>query len=400
MTLIIPTILNGGRLWIALAAMSFMQSDSASHLDADEIAKQDNLAGDVWTIDNLVVAVIDSADVPSTIAGTIRELSVHEGDSVLKGQALAQLDEAEAKSVYMQAVAEAKIADELAASSVAENLAAQDLALAKQAIDRQAMSIQIAEKKATSDIRVRAAEKAALVAKNEFERASVARERFSDSVSQSEIDGLRLTHQRAILESQQAELERQLDSLNAQIERQTSLELTTNLRAAELEVSKARFDQSILRLRANSTRHQVEQAKLVVLKHRITSPLDGVIAEVFSQPGEWVKPGDAILRIVRLNRLRGEGFLSSEQAAGLRLRRHDRVEAESVLLDWVSTTGEIKTKPAKIQFISPEVDAINGQVRFWVEFENDDLLLLPGMKIRAHIKILAEKGSDDGQAKP
>ena len=207
MTLIIPTILNGGRLWIALAAMSFMQSESASHLDADEIAKQGNLAGDVWTIDNLVVAVIDSADVPSTIAGTIRELSVHEGDSVLTGQALAQLDEAEAKSVYMQAVAEAKIADELAASSVAENLAAQDLALAKQAIDRQAMSIQIAEKKATSDIRVRAAEKAALVAKNEFERASVARERFSDSVSQSEIDGLALTHQRAILESQQAELE-------------------------------------------------------------------------------------------------------------------------------------------------------------------------------------------------
>ena len=373
------------RLVISLAMVCILQGDFASRSVADQPVEQGELAENVLLIENLIVAAIDSAAVPSTIAGTIRDLAVREGDSVSKGQPLAQLDDADAKSAYLQASAEAKIAVELAAAPAAGELAEQELVLANQAIDRQVMSVQIAEKKADSDIRVQAAEKASLVAKNELERAAVARDRFSDSVSQSEIDGLALAHQRSLLEAQQAALERQLDLLTAQIERQSALELKTAVRAAELEVSKSRFDQSILRLRADSIRHQVDQAKLVVLKHRIASPLDGVIAQVFRRPGEWVQPGDAIFRVVRLSRLRAEGFLSSDQAAELRSRSEDRAELRSVTVDWLMPTGERKLMPGKVSFISPEVDAINAQVRFWVEFDNLDLLALPGMKVNVRI---------------
>lgn len=373
------------RLVISLAMVCILQGDFASRSVADQPVEQGELAENVLLIENLIVAAIDSAAVPSTIAGTIRDLAVREGDSVSKGQPLAQLDDADAKSAYLQASAEAKIAVELAAAPAAGELAEQELVLANQAIDRQVMSVQIAEKKADSDIRVQAAEKASLVAKNELERAAVARDRFSDSVSQSEIDGLALAHQRSLLEAQQAALERQLDSLTAQIERQSALELKTAVRAAELEVSKSRFDQSILRLRADSIRHQLDQAKLVVLKHRIASPLDGVIAQVFRRPGEWVQPGDAIFRVVRLSRLRAEGFLSSDQAAELRSRSEDTAELKNVTVDWLMPTGERKLMPGKVSFISPEVDAINAQVRFWVEFDNLDLLALPGMKVNVRI---------------
>lgn len=369
-----------------------MQCDCAVRCAAEQPVVAGELPEVVLVVENMIVSAIDSAAVPSKIAGTIRDLAVREGDSVSKGQPLAQLDDSEARSAYLQATAEAKIAVELAASQSASELADQDLLLANQAIDRQAMLVQIADKKAASDIRVRAAEKASLVAKNELERASAARERFSDSVSQSEIDGLALAHQRSLLEAKQAELERQLDALTAQIERQSALELQTAVRAAELEVSKSRFDQSILRLRADSIRHQVDQAKLVVMKHRIASPIDGVVAEVFRRPGEWVQPGDTIFRVVRLNRLRAEGFLSSDQAIGLRSKGDARNDQNSSTLNWALPTGESKSIPCKISFISPEVDAINNQVRFWVEFDNPDSLIFPGMKVDVRIASVHELG--------
>lgn len=382
------------RFVFSLVMILVMQCGSAFRSIADQPGAEGTagtletvglLAEDVLVIENLIVSAIDSAAVPSTIAGTIRDLVVREGDSVSKSQPLAQLDDAEARSAYMQAAAEAKIADELATSQVASELADQDLVLANQAVDRQVMSVEIAEKKAASDIRVRAAEKASLVAKNEMDRATAARERFSDSVSQSEIDGLTLAHGRSLLEAQQAELERQLDSLTAQIERQSALELKTSAKAAELEVSKSRFDQSILRLRADAIRHQVDQAKSVVMKHRIASPIDGVVAEVFRRPGEWVQPGDAIFRIVRLNRLRAEGFLSSDQAIRLRSAATDHSIRSMVTLDWGLPKGERKSIAGEVSFISPEVDAINNQVRFWVEFDNADAKIFPGMKVNVRI---------------
>ena len=33
----------------------------------------------------------------------------------------------------------------------------------------------------------------------------------------------------------------------------------------------------------------------------------------------------------------------------------------------------------KVTFVSPEVDPVLGQVRFWAEFENADLSIRPGM---------------------
>ncbi len=161
--------------------------------------------------------------------------------------------------------------------------------------------------------------------------------------------------------------------------------MKTSAKAAELEVSKSRFDQSILRLRADAIRHQVDQAKLVVMKHRIASPIDGVVAEVFRRPGEWVQPGDAIFRIVRLNRLRAEGFLSADQAIGLRSAATGHSIRSMVTLDWALPKGESKSIAGEVSFISPEVDAINNQVRFWVEFDNADAKIFPGMKVNVRI---------------
>jgi multidrug efflux pump subunit AcrA (membrane-fusion protein) len=56
-----------------------------------------------------------------------------------------------------------------------------------------------------------------------------------------------------------------------------------------------------------------------------------------------------------------------------------------VTVDWGLPKGERKSTAGEVSFISPEVDAINNQVRFWVEFDNADAKIFPGMKVNVRI---------------
>lgn len=372
--------------WLAMIVVAWLVEPTTAR--ADQPSFGGAAAADVLLVENLIVASIDSVAVASKISGTLGNVLVVEGATVTRNQLLGQLDDEEAKAAYLQAIAEAKIAAELAGSTVAGELAEQELVLAQQAMQRHALSVEIAERKADSDFRLQAAEQAALAAKVELDRATAAHSRFPDSVSQSEIDGLALAYRRLQFESQQAALDRQLDSLAARVEQAAALQLETAKNAAQWNVAKSRLDQKILRLRADLIGHHVEQAKHLVWKHRILSPLDGVVAEVFRRPGEWVQPGDAILRIVRLNRLRAEGFLSAQQASVLRAMAAQGGPPATATLSWTNSAGEPTILPATVSFVSPEVDVINGQVRFWVEFENPHQQVYPGMKVAGRIDLI------------
>jgi macrolide-specific efflux system membrane fusion protein len=99
--------------------------------------------------------------------------------------------------------------------------------------------------------------------------------------------------------------------------------------------------------------------------------------------GEWVKPGDAVVRILRLDRLRAEGFLKlpvgSDDLNGRPVR---------LLVDLPQTQGQEFS--GKVIFVDPEIDPINAQVRIWAEVENQGLRLRPGMRAKM---ILAGPGT-------
>ena len=117
----------------------------------------------------------------------------------------------------------------------------------------------------------------------------------------------------------------------------------------------------------------LDQAKLQLARRGLRSPLDGEVAEVFRHRSEWVEPGQRVMRIVRLDRLKVEGFVDS-RAIGSSLRG---------AVVRVRVTPNDEEKPiivkGKIVFISSEIDAVNGQVRVWAEVENPDLVLRPGL---------------------
>ncbi len=277
------------KLHLSLAALSLLVAASA--LVADEVQ-----------VSSVLVKLLDEVEVPAREAGVLEKVSVREGEMVEAGAPLAQIDDAAARFLWRRAQTE----------------------------------LLAAEKQADSDVKVRFANKSLEVAEAELRRAIDSRRRFAQSVSQSEMDRLRLTVQKTALEIEQAQLE---------------LELAQAAREAKL-------------IDVHSAEHSIRQ-------RQVAAPLAGFVAEVNRHQGEWVQPGQTIMRILRLDRLRAEGLIDATLVNGELKGRKARL------------TVEIDGQPAEfagfVTYVSPEIDPVNGQVRIRAQIENTQLKLRPGL---------------------
>ncbi|TWU31545.1 HlyD family efflux transporter periplasmic adaptor subunit [Novipirellula artificiosorum] len=328
-----------------------------------------------WEIDNLIVTAVDEAQVPALVTGSISEVIVAEGQSVKAGEALAKLDDRKARLDQQIARTQLQIATQQSEDKSDLQLARTAMLRQQQLVRQLDVELDIATRKAGNDLRVQAAARAEGVAKNELDRAMEARQKFVDSISQSEIDYLRLAYERASLETQQATFERQVDKLSAQSEQETYAAQKIAVDEAAISVVQAEEQQQIERLEQQLYTQQSEVASLTLQQHLIVAPFDAVVVEVLRHQGEWVQAGDPVIRLVRLSRLRAEGYAH----VSLRERVLNQKEIVLQLID-----GSIRP-PERIGenvFVSPEMDPVNEQFRFWVEFKNPNLKVLPGMRMK------------------
>lgn len=237
--------------------------------------------------------------------------------------------------------------------SVGERLARVDDVQTMSAHQVAALKLQAAKEKATNNINVRYAQAASDVARVEYEQAWRANQRSAGTISETEVRRLFLTDRRATLGIEQAALDQRVAALEAKV-----LEAEAASAAADVE------------------------------RRRINSPLDGVVVKVNRRIGEWVQPGDPVVHVVRMDRLRIEGFLCATDARD----REGRVAARGhppALIDGRPVTvavelagGRRETFQGKVVFVSPMVQA-GGEYRFWAEVfnrkEGDHWLLLPGL---------------------
>jgi len=325
-----------------------------------------------FTIDNLIVGPIDRIDVPARVTGLLKKLNVNEGDLVATGQSLASLDDDHVTIETQLAQVKIQISREIAEGSHDLQLAQKEIQRSNQTAKLRGIANEMAQRKAANNIRVRAAEKAEAVASNELSRASQARQAFVDSVSRSEIDGLTLAFQRSQLETKQASFELEIDSLLAQSEETAIVEQKLAVDQAMLRLESTQADRAIAALELQATVKAAELAALMMKQHRVESPIDGVVTRVIRRPGQWVKAGEPVIEVLRLNRLRAEGFVN--QAVADKLRSSPKISLQS-------DAPDAKRLTAKVSFVMPEVDPVNGDVRFWVEFDNPQHVILPGMKV-------------------
>jgi multidrug efflux pump subunit AcrA (membrane-fusion protein) len=204
--------------------------------------------------------------------------------------------------------------------------------------------LEIARVEAESRVDLKFIERSIEVHQSELSRAIRSNQRRPGVVPQSELDQLALVVNRALAEKEQAEFNIRLRGL------------TQDVKQVELEMSALKQSQC-----------------------QIQSPMDGMIVEVLKRKGEWVAISEPVAKVIRLDVLRTEIKVPATDAL------QDLLGAEAKFYPKLQSDGVQESYAGKVVFIYPEANPISAEVRVWVEIENPEFKLIPGLTGRVKI---------------
>jgi len=116
--------------------------------------------------------------------------------------------------------------------------------------------------------------------------------------------------------------------------------------SAILSAEKALFDQALAKYEYGQKRAERDAADLAIKRRTIVAPFDGEVVTIYRHQDEWLSPGDAILRLVRLDAMLVEGLV--EQAA---YDPHE-VSDRDVVVEVEMARGRKVQLPGRITYVS------------------------------------------------
>jgi multidrug resistance efflux pump len=146
-------------------------------------------------------------------------------------------------------------------------------------------------------------------------------------------------------------------------------------RRAELQIDKSRLDLKVAAMTANVQEAAVKLAEENIRRRHIASPIDGMVVAVNRHQGEWVSAGEPVVRVVRMDRLRVEGFVSAADF------NPGEVGGRPVTVEVELARGRRVSFNGQVVFVSPQIQAGNKyRVRAEVDnrTEQNQWLLRPG----------------------
>lgn len=153
-------------------------------------------------------------------------------------------------------------------------------------------------------------------------------------------------------------------------------------REAELQAEKARRDLDVLVKEQAVRRLEIAGAELELERRRVLSPVEGVVVQRFVDRGEWVKLGDPVCRIIRLDQLWIEGLVEARSQAPRTLGELP------VSVAFERSGGGSERLTGRVVFVDPQIDG-NGRfrVRALVKNRRDGKhwTLLPGQSVEMTI---------------
>ncbi len=285
-------------LWLALPALAF--ADGADSSPA-------------VTIDAAMIRLIDQVEVPARDNGMLVGVMAREGLIVKEGELLGKIDDTQPKI----------------------------------ALQKTEHELQIATRKAESKVAIQAAIKSREVAESDLSRSVEARKKFKESVSEAEIDSLRLKAEKAALEVQQAEEEQEIAGITRRVKQD-----------------------------------EVETARAILEQRLVLAPWPGMVVQVHKRRGDWMQTGDKVVRLVRLDLLRVEGYVLPADLPRTEVGAPVRFIASAGLQPGQVPAAGSPEYRGKIVFVSPELDPVNAQIRVYAEIENPEFQLRPGQRGR------------------
>ena len=322
-------------------------------------------------VQQVTISLAREAELPARDAGTLFAIEVIEGQAVSTNDVIAVLENEEqllqlqASKLNLQ-IASLKAEDELPVLS-----AKAQLREAQSAKTVKEVALKIAEAEALSDSAVGIATAEVELRKHELERAVAARSSFKGSISEAQIDRLKTSVAKGQLEIKQAQEALAMQRMKPAAEKASLNQKLEEIARYNTVLQQEQKNQLIAGVNNQLQVNAVEMAQLQLEQRNIRAPFDGVIAKIEKQAGEWVVPGAPVARIIDLKRLRAEGFLSASDGSVALVGKGVRIV--------VSSGGTDIALLGKVTFVSQEIDPVNQQVRFWAEFDNSELQVLPGM---------------------
>jgi macrolide-specific efflux system membrane fusion protein len=181
----------------------------------------------------------------------------------------------------------------------------------------------------------------------------------------------------------------------ARFEHEQSLEINRHSKGTVSEVELKQLDARVkqLELTAQVEERAVEEAKVLALEREeeiviakndlqdreVKSPFKGVVAEVFHDEGEWLQQGEPIMRVIQMDRLKAEAYVSLNDVLPDEIRGHKVV----IEVKFRDRNPEVFDQ-CSVEFVSSEVEP-GGRYRIWAEVPNrqwpgsNQWILRPGM---------------------
>lgn len=148
---------------------------------------------------------------------------------------------------------------------------------------------------------------------------------------------------------------------------------------AKLQLEKVQTEGQMAQLQVQKQREHIEYLAAEEQRRlrRLVAPVAGVVTRINTDVGEWVKPGEPLLRLV--NDAKVVLYVNVPEAAAHNLSPGMKLP---VLIK--GARGELSL-PGRISFVSPTADPASGLVQVRVDFSNRDGKVRPGVKGRIRL---------------
>lgn len=323
------------------------------------------VGGDI-RIPGATVQLINECSIPARDSGQLIQLSAQKGKTVTKGQVVAVLENQQQELALSHAKLKNNIATLLSKSDLNLQSATAKVEEVEAALQVRKIALQVAKKEASDNVAISIAEAETKLRRLERQRAEKARETFERSVSESQMDRLKTDQQRWELEISKATTEQAVKKLKPAAEEAAIQQTQKEIAGSRVAFKVAEQTQAIAELNQQLENNAVQAAMWHLELRNVRSPIDGVVASVALQQGEWVEAGTAVVRIIDLKRLRVEGLLPAEQAS------------QSL----VGQAAEIRLGdrrfPASVVSVGREIDPVDQLVSIYAEFDNSNGDVMPG----------------------
>ncbi len=133
---------------------------------------------------------------------------------------------------------------------------------------------------------------------------------------------------------------------------------------SKAQIKQAEHELAIAKISVTVREAQLALAEQEVERRTIKAPIDGVIQEIRPQVGEWLRPGEPVMRIVRMRQLRVKGRVDANRLQPYQLQGRD------VKIEVLGGDGRVvDTFQGKIVFVSQLIET-GSLFEVWADVEN------------------------------